>query len=146
MDLRGIPSLTQLAVRCAGEITTRTLGGLVNYPDNNNPTVGTLQTLASAFKVPVWTLLVKDFPFEALKPSNNIKSISADGYSLLSVYESAPEEKRKSLLDYASYQLRGSPEERKVRDVQARYLTPSPIKTPIRYPGCNEDFDDQPKG
>lgn len=140
MALRGIPSLTQLAARSAGEITTRTLGGLVNYPDDNNPTVGTLQTLASVFKVPVWTLVSKDFPFEALKQSNNIKSISADGYALLHIYESATDEQRKSLLDYASYQMRGSAAESKVRDVQSRYL-PSPINAPARYKGCSEDHD-----
>ena len=110
---------------------------LTDMPDpKSNPTAVNLRKIAKALGVEAWMLLIENFPFEEIaKPS--LKHISADGYALLNLYESATEEKRASLLDYMSYQLRGSAAESKVRDVQSRYLTP----TAVKYKKCEEDFN-----
>jgi transcriptional regulator with XRE-family HTH domain len=139
MDIRGIPSLTQLAERCAGEITTRSLGGLVNYPTDNNPTLEKLQTIARAFRVRVWSLLVDEFPFEEATQKPQLKNISAAGYRLLALFESASPEKQQSMLDYVAFQLKDTAGERKIRETQHRYA-PSKANSPKPYPGCDEDF------
>jgi hypothetical protein len=117
-----------------------TLTTFLKYPEDRNITLDHLLAISDISGIELWTLFVPNFPYRNTQ-GKRITNISADGYALLHIYESATDEQRKSLLDYASYQMRGSAAESKVRDVQSRYLTPTPINTPIRYKGCNEDHD-----
>lgn len=116
-----------------------TLTTFLKYPEDRNITLDHLLAIADISGIELWTLFVPDFPYRATQ-GKRITSISADGYALLHIYESATAEQRKSVLDYASYQLRGSPGESKVKEVKSRYL-PSPINTPYKYKGCEEDHD-----
>ena len=124
MQIREIPSLTQLADRCAGEITTRTLSGLVNYHEDNNPSLEKLQILARVFRVKVWMLLIEDFPFSVAISTKPPKRITSDGYTLLRVFESCTNDQVRYALLEATKQAIKPLDERasnQIADAQAHY-------------------------
>lgn len=124
MAIAGIPSMTNLADRCAGEITPKSITRMVNTPDEGNPTLEKMQVIARALKVKPWMLLLEDFPFEDTRREKNLNKISANGYEMLRIFEEASIEKQQSMLDYAAYNLRENPgAERAIRVLQAKYNT-----------------------
>jgi len=103
-----------------------------------NPTTKIITGLANSFKVAPWMLMIENFPFDSLGNRQPLTQISTSGYMLLELYESASEEKRKSLLDYVAYQLRADPKaEHKIREAQTKYL----LTNDGKYPRCNEDYN-----
>jgi len=105
MRVNNIPSMTKLAERCAGNITTRTLSRIISTPDESNPTLESLQIVADHFKIPVYALLIEDFPFgEARK--NRLEKVSKEGYTLLYAFEKAPKNIQYAILESASFSLR----------------------------------------
>ena len=142
IELRGSPSLTALADRSNKQITTRTLGGYVNYPEDNNPTIEKLQVCSMLLRAPIWTMLIKNFPYHAAKSHHKLTEISSTGYELLCLFEQLDEATRKSILDFAAYQVQGTRTEQQIRDVQAKYLKQSQSQgqSQITYPPCSEDF------
>jgi len=118
-----------------GRVSPATITKFTATPDEANPKLSTLIDIADTFRISPWMLLVPQFPYAAVS-TQPLNEICADGYALLKIYQAAPDHMRKTILDYAAYQLRGQPQtETKIREVQAKYL----VTNDGKYPRCNED-------
>ncbi len=140
MQLRGIDNPNQLAEKLKGKVTQPGLYMLLRNPEENNPTIKTLRAISKVLEIEPWMLLMPNFPFESIggKP---VCTVTHEGYRLLAVFESLPDDKRKAILDYTLFQINeAAPQQAKqIRDTRTHYKAlPRPDNT---YPTCNEDFD-----
>jgi len=136
MEMRGIASENSLAVKSG--ISQKTVNLLLATDAMPNPTVKVLAALSKTLGVVPWMLLVRDFPFEVIGLGKPLARITAEGYRLLSVYESLPDDKRKAILDFVLFQLGESSQAKQIRDTRSHYKS---VPSPTSYPRCDEDFE-----
>lgn len=63
MQLNNI-NISELHRRTPNKMAVGAISKLINHPQEANLTMSKLQDLATALKVPAWTILIEDFPFE----------------------------------------------------------------------------------
>ena len=137
MERDGIPSENALAKKA--KVDQKTINNLLASDTLPNPTMKVLEAIADTFKVEPWMLWVEAFDFGAVG-ARPLCRITSTGYRLLSVFESLPDDKRKTILDFALFQINDtSPVAAKqIRDTRTHYKA---LPRPTNYPGCNEDFE-----
>ncbi len=116
-------------------VSKTTTTALLKNPDGSNPTLKNLQGMAESLKTELWMLFVDDFPFEAVTGSP-LKKISADGYTLLNVFESCNDEKvRYAMLEAAKQAIKPLDEKSSIliAETQSRYLSGQSAIAQVQY-------------
>lgn len=105
-------------------VSKSTLSQLIKSPDERNPRLNVLVDVARVLKVPLWSLFVPDFPFDAAGKTP-LKSISDDGYVMLKAFEAENEMVKYSMMNAASLTLQEVNERSasEIREAAAKYNT-----------------------
>jgi len=96
-------------------VSSRTIN-LIFDEHSGNPTLSTLESIAKALKIPIWSLLYKDFPFYN---KDQLSTIS----ELISTFDTMPNSDLKDILDYA--RIRSS--HNKIKEKLATYEPNNPL-------------------
>ena len=82
-------------------------------------------------------LLVPNFPFDAIN-AKPLDKLTNEGYKLLAVFESLPDDKRKAILDFALFQINETTPNaaKQIREARATYKIKS-----IIYQSSNESIE-----
>lgn len=127
MQLRGIPSGNALAKEC--KVSQRTISSILAVDEFPNPSIKVLTNIAKALNVQAWMLLIDNFPFESIGLTKPLQQITAEGYRLLHVFENVNNDTRKSILDYALYQMRHDPKYAdRIQEIRGTYSPTAPIQ------------------
>ena len=122
--LRGVEYDIDIARKSGGLITQSAISKFMSAPETSNPTVEKLRGIAQGLKIEPWMLLVQNFPFEFMgaKP---LDQITGEGYRLLTVFESLPDDKRKTILDFVLFQINevAPAAAKQIREARATYQT-----------------------
>ena len=132
-------NVSSLAVRAG--FTKPTLTTFIKNPEIRNVNIDLLIAISEVMRIEPWVLLMPDFPVDALGQGRPPKRVTHEGYRLLSVFESLPDDKRKAILDFAAFQTRDDPaSSRKIEDVRIKYA-PREERLTTEYPKCDEKLD-----
>ncbi|WP_287601254.1 hypothetical protein [Thiothrix sp.] len=128
-------NVSTLAVRAG--LTKPTLTTFMKEPELRNVNIDTIIAVAEVLRVEPWILFIPDFPVDTIGHGRPVKRITGEGYRLLNVFESLPDDKRKAILDFALFQIaEAAPVQAKqIREARAQYTV-----KPVTYKTCDEDF------
>ena len=104
------------------------------WDGHGNPKIQTLETIAKALRVPPWTLLVTDFPFNALNTNNRgLTEISSQGYELLSAFEKAEKDQQQQAMRYLSFLIEETniKASNRLKESASYYTRPVSLKTEV---------------
>lgn len=122
MQRDGIPSGNALAK--LAKVDQKTISSILSSESAPNPTLKVITAISKALKLEPWMLLVPDMPVDIIQGSR-IKTISHQGYRLLKIFESAPENNKISILDFAAYSMKTDPvKSSSVQEIRATYGQP----------------------
>ncbi len=103
MGIRGL-GVNELSRACE-ETSPATISKFRSIPDEANPKASTIRDLTQTMKVPNWSLLVENFPFEVVN-SKPLEKISKEGYVLLCAFEKCNDEAKIAILDQVEFLIK----------------------------------------